>query len=452
MKELAFPKGFIWGVASASYQVEGATREDGRGESIWDRYCTLPGRVANGDTGDMACDHYHRYKEDVALMKQLGIQGYRFSIAWPRVMPQGRGAVSEKGLAFYSDLVDELLAAGIVPMVTLYHWDLPQALQDIGGWTNPDMPGYFLEFSKVVMDRLGDRVRHWMTLNEPFCTAFPGNYEGRHAPGYKDFSIAVRVSYYLYVAHGLVVKHFRDSGMEGEIGIALNLMFRYPYADTAEDIAAAKRADGYQNRWFIDPLIKGSYPQDMVDWYRSKGVVLPEFKAEDLKLMSQPLDFIGLNYYNDFHVRHDPAVWPIEFSMKNRPFVATSDRAWPLTEQGFYDMLLRLKNEYGVQRVLVTENGFGANDFVSMDGKVEDPRRIDYLKRHLAAMHRAIQDGVDIYGYMQWSFTDNFEWAFGYGSRFGLVFIDYPSQKRIVKQSGHWYSGVIKNNALTLGD
>ena len=449
MEKFLFPEGFLWGTASSSYQVEGAVREDGRGESIWDRYCSIPGNVAGGDTGDIACDHYHRYKEDVALMKEMGMTAYRFSVAWPRVIPDGRGAINEKGLEFYENLVDELLKAGIAPMLTLYHWDLPQALQDIGGWANPDMPEYFLRFSRIMMERLGGRVRRWITLNEPYCAAFLGNYVGRQAPGIKDFSTALRVAYYQYVAHGLVVRHFRESGMEGEIGIALNLMGRLPFSDKPEDIEAARRADGYLNRWFLDPIIRGEYPGDMLQLYREKGVVLPEFKPEHRNLMCQPLDFIGLNYYNDFTVVNDDAAWPVHFAIKNPRYAPVNSRGWPITEDGFANMLLRMKNEYGIGRILITENGTSTIEVESAEGRAEDPQRVDYLKRHLAALHRAMAQGVEVFGYMQWSFCDNFEWAFGYDSRFGLVYVDFESQKRIIKQSGRWYAAVAKENGFT---
>ncbi len=448
MEKRPFPQDFVWGSATAAYQVEGAAREDGRGESIWDRYCSVPGNVLNGDTGEIACDHYHRYKEDVALMKKMGLKAYRFSISWPRVLPQGRGTVNEKGLAFYSSLVDELLAAGIEPYVTLYHWDLPQALQDIGGWANPDMPEYFLEYSKVVFDCLGDRVSHWMTLNEPYCAAFLGNSEGRQAPGIRDFSTAVRVAYYMYVGHGLVVKHFRESGRAGEIGIALNLMGRLPFSGSAADKAAANRADGYLNRWFIEPIMKGRYPQDMVELYREKGIVLPDFKPEHLALMSQKLDFMGLNYYNDFYVKADDTVWPLGFRFENPKNMPVTDRNWPITEDGFTAMLLRMKNEYGVENIIITENGASYNDVVSLDGTVEDGTRRDFLRRHLIAMQKAIKAGAPVRAYFLWSFYDNFEWGFGYSSRFGIVYVDFATQQRIVKESGRWYSGVIAENAV----
>ena len=449
-KQYAFPEGFFWGAASASYQVEGAVQKDGRGESIWDRFCSIPGNVDNGDSGATACDHYHRYKEDVALMKEMGLNSYRFSIAWPRVMPTGRGPVNEKGLDFYSNLVDELLAAGIEPCVTLYHWDLPQAMQDIGGWANTDMPLYFLEYAKAVFDRLNGRVNYWMTLNEPYCAAFLGNYEGRQAPGIRDFSTALRVAHNLYVAHGYTVRYFRENKISGEIGIALNLMGRLPYSQQAEDIEAAKRADGYLNRWFADPIFRGSYPEDMLKLYRNKGVRLPDFKQADMELIAAPLDFVGLNYYNDFYVRADKSRWPLGFSIQNPPLIPTNQRDWPITEDGFREMLLRMKNDYGAKRILITENGTSENDAIGLDGTVDDAKRVDYLKRHILKMHQAIEEGVDVIGYLQWSFCDNFEWAFGYGSRFGLVYIDFITQRRIIKRSGRWYGELAKGNALTI--
>lgn len=448
MKKKQFPEGFAWGVATASYQIEGAYDEDGRGETIWDRYCAIPGNVLNGDDGKVACDHYHRYKEDVQLMKSMGIQAYRFSIAWSRILPKGYGEVNEKGIQFYDRLIDELLKAGIEPYITLYHWDLPQALQDIGGWANPKMPEYFLEYAKIVLNAYGSKVKKWITLNEPYCAAFLGNSEGRQAPGLHDFSTAVRVSYHMYVGHGLVVEYFRKHECEGEIGITLNLMGRYPLTDSPKDIEAAKRADGYLNRWFAEPIIFGKYPQDMIDLYQSKGIVLPEFQEEDLRRISQKLDFIGLNYYNDFYVKADDHAWPLGFKIENPPFIPVNDRNWPVTEDGFLAMLLRMKEEYGIENIYITENGTSFPDVVSMEGKVEDGGRKDYLHRHLTKLWEAIQKGVNVKGYFQWSLYDNFEWAFGYSSRFGIVYVDFHTQERIVKESGHWYSQVIKENAV----
>lgn len=448
MSEKKFPESFVWGVATASYQIEGAWDEDGRGETIWDRYCSVPGNVLNGDNGNTACDHYHRYREDVALMKRMGIRAYRFSIAWSRILPEGQGRVNQKGLEFYDHLIDALLEAGIEPYITLYHWDLPQALQDIGGWANPKMPEYFLEYTRTVVSAFGKKVKKWITLNEPYCAAFLGNYEGRQAPGIRDFSTAVQVAYHMYVGHGLAVKYFREACPDGEIGITLNLMGRLPLTEDPKDIAAARRADGYLNRWFADPILLGKYPQDMVDLYREKGVRLPVFQKEHLELMSQPLDFVGLNYYNDFWVKADENRWPIGFQIQNPPFVPVNDRNWPVTEDGFYRMLMRMKNEYRIKKIYITENGTSFPDVVSVEGKVEDGGRKDYLHRHLDSLWKAIRDGVNVEGYFQWSLYDNFEWSFGYSSRFGIVFVDFNTQERIIKESGHWYSQVIARNAI----
>lgn len=451
MEERRFPEGFTWGVATASYQIEGAYDEDGRGETIWDRFCAVPGNVLNGDDGKVACDHYHRYETDVELMKNMGMKAYRFSIAWSRIFPKGYGEVNEKGIAFYGRLIDKLMEAGIEPYITLYHWDLPQVLQDIGGWANPEMPNYFLEYAKVVMDAFGDRVKKWITLNEPYCAAFLGNYEGRHAPGYHDFSTAVRAAYHMYVGHGLVVDYFRKHPCSGEIGITLNLMGRLPLTDSPADIRAATVADGYLNRWFAEPIIYGRYPQDMIDLYRLKGIVLPEFKEEHLKMMSQKLDFVGLNYYNDFWVKSDETAWPLGFKIENPKYVQVNDRNWPVTEQGFLKMLLRMKEEYGIEKIYITENGTSFPDVVSMDGKVEDGSRKDYLHRHLNALWEAISMGVDVRGYFQWSLYDNFEWGCGYSSRFGIVYVDFNTQERIVKESGRWYSEAARRNAIGKG-
>lgn len=448
MRQQSFPENFVWGCATSAYQIEGGTKEDGRGETIWDRYCSIPGNVAGGDNGDTASDHYHRYKEDVALMKDMGMKAYRFSIAWSRILPDGHGRVNEKGVAFYSSLIDELLASGIEPYITLYHWDLPQALQNLGGWTNPAMAEYFLEFSKVCIDRFGGRVKHWITLNEPYCAAFLGYYEGRQAPGGHDFSAAVLAAYYMYVGHGLVVKYYRETGMAGEIGIALNLMGRLPFSDRAEDVEAARRADGCLNRWFIEPVMLGKYPEDMVEFYRAQGVVLPPFQEEELQLMCQPLDFIGLNYYNDFHVKYSEEVWPLQCSIKNPEHAVVNDRNWPVTEDGFKRMLHRMKEEYGADRIMVTENGTSFHDIVSLEHEVKDYARLDYLDRHIRVLHEAIEEGVNVCVYFVWSFCDNFEWSFGYNSRFGIVHVNFETQERIVKESGRWYSRVIARNGL----
>lgn len=446
--KLQFPADFVWGSATAAYQIEGAATADGRGESIWDRFAHIPGNVRNNDTGDVACDHYHRFKEDIKIMQELGLKAYRFSISWSRVLPDGIGRINEKGLQFYRDLIAELLKAGIEPYVTLYHWDLPQKLQDRGGWANDEAPRWFREYAQVLFTAFGGQVKHWITLNEPYCAAFLGHYEGRHAPGIRDFSTAIRVAFNLYRGHGEAVRCFRSAGLAGEIGITLNLMGRLPFSATPEDEAAAKRADGYLNRWFIEPIVCGAYPADMIELYQCQGVVLPEFTAADLQLISQPLDFIGLNYYNDFYVKEDLSKWPLGFRIENPANVPLTDRNWPVTETGFTRMLKRLKNEYQVANILVTENGASYLDIVGLDGGVHDTQRSDYLRRHLLALHEAIAAGVNVKGYFLWSLFDNFEWAEGYDGRFGMVYVDYATQERIIKDSGHYYAGVVQNNAI----
>lgn len=449
MKELKkFPENFIWGSATASYQIEGGWNEDQRGETIWDRFSHIPGNITNNDNGDIACDHYHRYKEDIQLMKNMGLQAYRFSIAWSRIFPKGVGEVNAKGIEFYSNMIDELKNAGIEPYITLYHWDLPQELQDKGGWANAESAEWFLEYAKTVFHAFSDRVTHWITLNEPYCAAFLGNYEGRHAPGLHDFSTALKVAYNLYRGHGMAVKYFREEVANGEIGITLNLMGRLPYSESEDDKRAADIADGYLNRWFIEPITKGSYPKDMINFYREQKVVLPEFKAEDLELIGQKLDFIGLNYYNDFYCIKEEKRWPVPFTFKNPHGIQVTDRDWPITEDGFYSMLVRMKEEYNVENILVTENGASFLDAVSLEGVVEDTGRRDYIKRHLRAMHRAMEEGVNVTGYFLWSLYDNFEWGLGYSSRFGIVYVDFTTQERIVKESGNYFSSVIAENAV----
>lgn len=447
MSKLVFPEGFEWGTATAAYQIEGAVKQDGRGESIWDRFCQTPGNIANNDDGTVACDHYNLYKEDVALMKSLGHTVYRFSIAWPRVMPTGRGEVNKAGIAFYSNLIDELLEAGIEPYVTIYHWDLPQALQDIGGWLNADIVSYFEDFCKVVFESFGGRVKKWITLNEPFCVANLGYFIGEHAPGYHDLASAIRASYYLTLSHGHAVRLFREMKLPGEIGITLNMGPTYPLSDSEQDKLAASYMDGFCNRWFLDPLFKGTYPQDMIELYESYGITLPDFKQEELALGSQKIDFLGINYYSTSVTRYNKDRGPFCAETVNTGLPHT-DREWTIDPDGLTDILVRLNKDYEIPKIYITENGASYNDIVNLDGNIEDTNRVDYLRRHFIAVHHAIQAGVDIRGYFIWSLYDNFEWAFGKGSRFGIIYTDFNTQKRTVKKSGHWFSDVIKANAV----
>ncbi len=447
MSKLIFPKGFQWGTATAAYQIEGAVKEDGRGESIWDRFCQMPGNILHNDVGDVACDHYHLYKDDVALMKSMGHSAYRFSIAWSRIMPTGRGEVNKAGLAFYSDLIDELLAAGIEPYVTIYHWDLPQALQDIGGWLNADIVNYFEDYCKVVFESFGGRIKNWITLNEPFCIAYLGYFIGEHAPGYHDLASALKASYNLMLSHGYAVRLFRKMKLPGQIGITLNMGPTYSASDSEEDKLAARYMDGFNNRWFLDPLFRGSYPKDMIELYKSRGITLPEFKQDELALCSQKIDFLGINYYSTSVVRYDRDKWPF-YSADVRTERPYTDREWPIDPKALTDILVRLNQEYDVPGFYITENGASYNDIVDLDGSIEDNNRIDYLRRHFIAAHNAIQAGVDVRGYFIWSLYDNFEWAFGRYSRFGIVYNHFDTQKRMVKKSGHWFKDVIDANAV----
>ena len=440
-----FQDGFVWGTATASYQIEGAVLKDGRGESIWDRFCQMPGNILLGDTGDEANDHYHRYQQDVALMKELGHKAYRFSVSWSRVMPDGRGAVNEKGLQFYESLVDALLAAGIEPYLTIYHWDLPQALQDIGGWQNEDMIGYFEAYCRLLFTRLGGKVKKWITLNEPYCTAFAGNLTGEHAPGIRDLGTAIRVSYILLRAHGAAVRLFRSMHLPGEIGITLNAMPVYAVSDSPEDQLAVKRQDGMNNRWFFDPVLKGAFPADMIELFQSLGITLPDFREQ--ASICESLDFLGVNYYFTTPVRFNRLAWPLQAETVPLDLPRT-DRDWPIDPDGLTKLLVHLKNEYNADIIYLTENGASYNDTIDPDGEIHDDKRIDYLRRHFIAAHNAIAAGVNLRGYFVWSLYDNFEWAFGRYSRFGIVYEDFATHKRTPKQSAYWFRDVIRQNGL----
>jgi beta-glucosidase len=435
----AFPADFLWGTATAAYQIEGAADEDGRAPSIWDTFSRVPGAVAGGDNGDVACDHYHRWQQDIGLMQELGVSGYRFSIAWPRVVPQGDGAVNPAGLAFYDRLVDGLLEAGITPYPTLYHWDLPQAMQDRGGWPARETAEHFGAYASVMAEALGDRVKNWATLNEPLCSAWIGHLEGKMAPGLTDLTAAVRASYHLHLGHARAVAAIRAAVPGASIGIVNNLSPCDPATDREADHAAAVRADGHTNRWWLDPIHGRGYPQDMVDLY---GVELP-VRAGDLEAIAAPLDWLGLNYYFRNVVADDPT-GPAPYARQvYQPGVPRTAMDWEVHPDSLERMLLRLTKEYGAQRIYITENGSAYADTVDADGQVRDPERSAYLDAHLAACARAVRGGVPLAGYFAWSLMDNFEWAYGYDKRFGLVHVDYPTQKRTVKDSGRRYAEIV---------
>ncbi|MEU4394556.1 GH1 family beta-glucosidase [Kribbella sp. NPDC023855] len=434
---------FVWGTATSAYQIEGAVDVDGRLPSIWDTFCRVPGAIDNGDTGDVACDSYHRWPEDLELLKQLGVDAYRFSIAWPRVIPTGSGAVNAPGLGYYDRVVDDLLANGIKPFVTLYHWDLPQALQDLGGWENRDTAYRFAEYAAVVGAKLGDRVTDWATLNEPLCSAWIGHWEGRMAPGITDPAIAVRASYHLMLAHGLGVAALRESAPKPpSVGLVVNLSGVEPASTEPADIRAAQVADGHINRWWLDPLFGRGFPVDMIDVY---GVELPE-QPGDAEIIAAPTDFVGLNYYFRQIVKADESVPVLGFSQVPGPNPEHTMLDWEVHPAGLEELILRLTKEYGAEKIYVTENGSAWVDQPDEDFNVDDAARTAYLEGHLAACVRAVEQGAPLAGYFAWSLLDNFEWAYGYAPRFGLAYVDYPTGKRVMKTSGKTYTKLIESH------
>ncbi|MET7675231.1 GH1 family beta-glucosidase [Streptomyces seoulensis] len=435
----AFPDNFRWGTATSAYQIEGAVDEDGRSPSIWDTFSHTPGKIDGDDNGDTACDHYHRWRDDLGLMRQLGVDMYRLSVAWPRVMPGGDGPVNPKGLAFYDELTDALLEAGITPSVTLYHWDLPQVLQDRGGWPERDTAEHFAAYASAVAERLGDRVTHWATLNEPLCSAWIGHLEGKMAPGWTDLTAAVRASYHLLLGHGLATQAIRAAAPGAEIGIVTNLSTVHAATDSPEDMAAAHRQDGHVNRWWLDPVHGRGFPADMVEVY---GVELPE-KPGDLETIATPLDWLGLNYYMPAHVADDPNGPAPHARSVRREGVPRTGMDWEIDASGIETLLLRLTEEYGARSIYVTENGSSFPDRVGPDGTVDDPERRAYLESHLAACASAVAKGAPLAGYFAWSLMDNFEWAYGYDKRFGLFHVDYATQARTIKASGRRYAEII---------
>ncbi|WP_435839563.1 GH1 family beta-glucosidase [Streptomyces caniferus] len=435
----ALPDGFAWGVATSAYQIEGAVAEDGRAPSIWDTYARTPGTIDNGDTGDRACEHYHRWPEDIALMRQLGVGAYRFSVAWPRIVPDGDGRVNAAGLAFYDRLVDGLLDAGITPFATLYHWDLPQTLQDRGGWPARATAEHFAAYASVVAEKLGDRVPHWATLNEPLCSAWIGHLEGRMAPGLTDLPAAVRASYHLLLGHGLAVRAIRAAAPGAEVGLVTNLSTVEPATGSEADATAARRMDGHTNRWWLDPVHGRGFPADMREVY---GVELPE-RAGDLGAMAEALDWLGLNYYFPAVVAADPSGPPPFARPVRRLHVPRTGMDWEIDAGGLETLLLRLTEEYAAPKIYVTENGSAYPDVVRPDGTVHDPERTAYLHQHVAACARAARKGAPLAGYFAWSLMDNFEWAYGYDKRFGLFHVDFATQVRTLKDSGRHYAELI---------
>jgi beta-glucosidase len=455
MTRFKFPAGFVWGAATSAYQVEGAASEDGRGESIWDRFAG-PATVVDGKNGDIACDHYHRYEEDVALMKDLGLGAYRLSVAWPRIFPKGRGVVNARGLDFYSRLVDRLLSRGIAPFITLFHWDLPQALQDEGGWAVRSTAEAFTDYVHAVTRHLGDRVKHWITHNEPWCASMLGYQVGRHAPGLHDWRSALAASHHLLLSHGWAVPVVRSNAPGAEVGIALNLTPSVPASPSPEDRDASRHFDGYFNRWFLDPLFRGHYPADMISDYIQAGNLPSEGFAVvhpgDMRAIGTPTDFLGVNYYNRTIVRSSRI--PEERNQPPTVHVAPesehTEMGWEIYPEGLFHTLARVSLEYQPLKIYVTENGASFSQGPDAAGRVEDARRIDFMRDHLLAAKRAIDAGVPLHGYFVWTLLDNFEWERGYTQRFGITWVDYDSQKRIVKDSALWYKRVISENAVVV--
>lgn len=441
MKTTGFPPGFLWGAATSSQQIEGAIGAAGRRESIWDRFATVPGNIEDGTNADVACDHYHRWREDLQLMKWLGLGAYRFSIAWPRVVPDGRGPVNPAGLDFYDGLVDALLDAGITPFATLYHWDLPQALQEAGGWANRDTVDRFLDYTAAVTARLGDRVKNWITHNEPWCISHLGHEQGCHAPGLKDPATALAVGHHLLLSHGRAVPLIRQEAPQAEVGIVLLHCPAHPLTDSKADREAARWFDGFFNRWFAEPVFHGRYPADAVADRVRRGNLPAEgmtfVRDGDMETIRTPIDFLGLNYYSR-NVMQMNALGEPE-AVKMAPDEELTDMGWEVYPDGLHEALKHVHQTYGPPKIHITENGCAYDVPRGADGRIEDRKRIAYLAAHFAAARRAVADGVPLAGYFVWSLLDNFEWGLGKAKKFGLIAVDYETLERTPKASAHWY-------------
>ena len=445
-----FPPNFLWGAATSAYQIEGAVHEDGRAPSMWDRFAAVPGATYQGQTGEIAADHYHRMEEDVALMAELNLSAYRFSLSWPRILPQGTGTVNERGLDFYDRLVDALLARGIQPLATLYHWDLPLTLQDRGGWLVRDTAYAFAEYAGVVARRLGDRVHWWLTQNEPWCTAYLGYALGIHAPGLRDKQLAINAGHHALLAHGLAVPSLRAHlSSQAQVGIALDFYPVYPADARPETQFGVERADTFRNRWFLDPLFLGRYPDDL---FSDQGMVPPPVGGDDFSIISTPIDFLGVNYYSRMLVRGrtgsatgmEQAMPADSYEAVERiPGASYTEMGWEVFPDGLANILTRIHREYAPKALVVTESGAAFDDQWDGNNHVHDLRRVDYLRAHIETVAQVMRQGVPIKGYVVWSFLDNFEWSQGYQKRFGLVYVDYPTQRRIIKDSGRWYASFV---------
>jgi beta-glucosidase len=442
-----FPDGFLWGSATSAYQIEGAPLADGAGPSIWQRFSHTPGMTENGETGDVACDHYRRYRDDVALMASLGLQAYRFSIAWARVLPEGIGRINPAGLDFYDRLVDVLLEKGIEPLATLYHWDLPAALDDRGGWLNRDIADWFADYAEAMFRKLDGRVKRWATLNEPWVITDGGYLHGALAPGHRSLFEAPIASRNLMRAHGAAVQRYRSAGAH-QIGLVVNIEPKYPASDDEADLAAVRRSQAYMNQQYLDPAYGLGCPPELKEVF---GSAWEDWTAEDLALVAQPTDWLGLNYYTRGVMKHDPERWPVAAGYVRQPGKTYTETGWEVFEQGLTDALLWVKERYGNPPLYVTENGSAFFDPpTARDRRLRDPLRVDYLQRHLRAVHAAIREGADIRGYMAWSLLDNLEWSLGFSKRFGIVHVDFATQQRTPKDSALYYAKVIASNGAAL--
>jgi beta-glucosidase len=449
MTSTQFPDGFLWGAATSAYQIEGSPLSDGAGPSIWHRFSHTPGKIRGGDVGDVACDHYRRYAADVELMRALDLGGYRFSLSWSRIFPEGRGRANPAGLDFYARLIDLLLERGIQPAVTLYHWDLPAALDDRGGWLNPDVVGWFQDYAATAFEAFGDRVRMWSTINEPWVVMDGGYLYGVNAPGHSNRFEAPIVTHHLLCAHAAAVRAFRIGGHPGRIGLVVNLEPKDPATRSAEDLAAVDRADAYMNRQFLDPLYRGEYPRELADMF---GEAWPEFPSHELATIREPCDYLGVNYYTRKVVRHDDSAWPVGVRPVRTADALYTETDWEVHPASLTRTLCWVRERYGDVPIYVTENGAAFRDPPSdAEGVVDDPLRVQYLRDHLLAAHEAIQRGVDLRGYFVWSLLDNFEWSSGFSKAFGLVQVDFASQRRTLKSSAHYYRDVIRTNGASLG-
>ncbi len=445
---IRFPDGFLWGASTSAYQIEGSPLADGAGPSIWHRFSHSPGRTANGETGDIACDHYRRYESDVELMRSLGLNAYRFSISWSRVFPEGTGRVNQAGVDFYSRLVDRLLAAGIRPSATLYHWDLPATLDDRGGWLNPDIAHWFADYAATMYRALDDRVPMWATLNEPWVVTDGGYLHGALAPGHRNLFEAPIAAHNLLRAHGAAVQAYRANGKH-QVGVVVNLEPKYPASESAEDLAATARADAYMNRQYLDPILLGSHPAELKEVF---GEAWPANADDDLALIRQPIDFLGVNYYLRGVTRHDPTALPLRSSNVPQPQHPVTETGWEMHPPSLTRVLLWVKERYPAIPLYITENGTAVYDPPhTLDGAIEDPLRVWYYREHLRAAHAAIQQGVDLRGYFAWSLFDNYEWSLGYSKRFGIVHVDFATQARTPKSSARFYAEVIRSNGESLG-